>query len=496
MKSTSKIINVLHGLMFGLIVLFVSGQAFAQGGSWETKAPMPIATAGMEGGFIGGKLYLVGGGTNISHTYNVEVYDPVADTWGFMLPAPILYSGHAAAVIGDKLYLVGGCAGDCSTPTNILQAYDPGAETWTTLAPMPSSKGGIAAAAIDGKLYVVGGFVGWYSDVNWLDVYDPATNTWTRLADMPTARESLEAVAIDGKLYAVGGYVRSGPGLPGDTTGKLEVYDPGTNTWATLADMPTGRSNFAIGAFNGRLYAAGGATGLPSAVNTLEEYDPVTGNWVTRATMPTARWATGFGLLNGQLYVAGGAVDPYPTGVATMEVYTPPAGVANQPPVADAGPDQVVMLGETVPFDGSGSYDLDGTIVSYDWDFDDGIFGSGETTTHFYTSAGTYTVTLTVMDDDGATETDTAIVTVQTPAEATQDLISDVEDLNLPGGTENSLVSKLENAIKSLDKGQENAAINQLNAFINQVEAQKGKKITDEEADQLIAIAQWIIDNV
>ena len=89
-----------------------------------------------------------------------------------------------------------------------------------------------------------------------------------------------------------------------------------------------------------------------------------------------------------------------------------------------------------------------------------------------------------------------APVTVQTPAEATQDLISDVEGFNLPSGLKNSLVSKLESVIKSLDKGRENAAINELNAFINQVEAQRGKKITDEEADTLIAIAQWIIDNI
>jgi len=47
-----------------------------------------------------------------------------------------------------------------------------------------------------------------------------------------------------------------------------------------------------------------------------------------------------------------------------------------------------------------------------------------------------------------------------------------------------------------LNKGQENAAINKLNAFINQIEAQRGKKITDEEADTLIAEAQRIIDSI
>ena len=168
--------------------------------------------------------------------------------------------------------------------------------------------------------------------------------------------------------------------------------------------------------------------------------------------------------------------------------------ITNDPPVADAGPDQTVIVGETCTFDGSGSYDPDGTIVSWEWDFDDGTTGSGETATHEYSSPGVYTATLTVTDDDGATDTDTATVIVQTPAEATEDLVSEVEALDLPHGTENSLVSKLQAAIDSLDRGQENAAANQLSAFINQVEAQRGKKISDAEADALIAAAQAIID--
>jgi len=50
--------------------------------------------------------------------------------------------------------------------------------------------------------------------------------------------------------------------------------------------------------------------------------------------------------------------------------------------------------------------------------------------------------------------------------------------------------------MRSLEKGQQNAAINKLNAFINQVEAQRGKKITDEDADVLISAAQRIIGNI
>jgi len=85
----------------------------------------------------------------------------------------------------------------------------------------------------------------------------------------------------------------------------------------------------------------------------------------------------------------------------------------NKPPVADAGLDQTVLVNTVIDLDGSASYDTDGTIVSYDWNFDGTNTGIGETTTHTYTATGTYTVVLTVTDDDGAIGTDTVQIIVE-----------------------------------------------------------------------------------
>jgi len=60
----------------------------------------------------------------------------------------------------------------------------------------------------------------------------------------------------------------------------------------------------------------------------------------------------------------------------------------------------------------------------------------------------------------------------------------------------NSLWTKVNNAVKSLDKGNANAAVNQLNAFINQVEAQRGKKISEDAADLMISYAQNVIAGI
>ena len=85
---------------------------------------------------------------------------------------------------------------------------------------------------------------------------------------------------------------------------------------------------------------------------------------------------------------------------------------ANKPPVADAGPDQLTQSLTTISFDGSGSSDPDGIITSYAWNFGDGGFASGASVSHTYSAAGSYTVTLTVLDNGGLTASDTATVQV------------------------------------------------------------------------------------
>jgi PKD repeat protein len=66
----------------------------------------------------------------------------------------------------------------------------------------------------------------------------------------------------------------------------------------------------------------------------------------------------------------------------------------------------------TFEFDGAGSADSDGTIESYEWDFGDGITSSSVSPSHVYAAAGVYEATLTVTDDNGATDTDSVTVTV------------------------------------------------------------------------------------
>ncbi len=88
--------------------------------------------------------------------------------------------------------------------------------------------------------------------------------------------------------------------------------------------------------------------------------------------------------------------------------------VPNSPPVAEAGSTQ--KWGNeylSLSFDGSQSYDPDGTIVSYLWDFGDSTaIQDGIEVDHVYVKTGIYTATLTVIDNKGGSAADTILVTI------------------------------------------------------------------------------------
>lgn len=90
-------------------------------------------------------------------------------------------------------------------------------------------------------------------------------------------------------------------------------------------------------------------------------------------------------------------------------------------PTADAGPDQTITNSdnsgsENVTLDGSASTDSDGTITNYSWS-EGGVEIVTGATPSVPLLVGTHTITLTVTDDDGLTDTDDVVITVS-PASA------------------------------------------------------------------------------
>jgi PKD repeat protein len=86
--------------------------------------------------------------------------------------------------------------------------------------------------------------------------------------------------------------------------------------------------------------------------------------------------------------------------------------VGNLAPVAVAGLDNIINTYENITFDGSKSYDPDGTIQNYTWNFGDGTLSSNAVDIHYWSENGTYNVTLLVSDNDGASTRSSLMVTV------------------------------------------------------------------------------------
>jgi len=87
----------------------------------------------------------------------------------------------------------------------------------------------------------------------------------------------------------------------------------------------------------------------------------------------------------------------------------------NVAPTANASASETVgLVGSLLTFDGSQSFDQDGYIKDWSWDFSDGTNGTGEIVTHAYSNSGAYNVTLTVTDNDDAKDKDSITVVIGT----------------------------------------------------------------------------------
>lgn len=136
---------------------------------------------------------------------------------------------------------------------------------------------------------------------------------------------------------------------------------------------------------------------------------------------------------------------------------------ANQSPVANIA--SSVSSGYAplaVSFDGGASADPDGTITSYTWNFGDGTTATGAYVSKTYNSSGSFTVTLTVKDDDGATTTASKVITVSTVS--TTDTTKPTVTLTSPAnGARYAQYSTVPAAATASD----NKAVTKVNFYVN-----------------------------
>src|SRR5580704_5252358 len=220
-------------------------------GSWTEQAPYPIVVSGNAVSSQGGDVYSFGGIANNTAIANAYKYTPATNIWTPIAPLPSPRGWFSAASDGTYIYLLGGVDQNFAT-TATLWRYDPASDTYnTSLPPYTIPTYFHASAYLNGKIYrIAGAAIG--TDYH-VEVYDIATNAWSMAANYPVANHTLMAAALGGYVYAGGGNA-----FPTNAY----RYDPSTNTWDTIADLPAGRSAAASDVYNGRWLLAGGDVNL------------------------------------------------------------------------------------------------------------------------------------------------------------------------------------------------------------------------------------------
>ena len=137
---------------------------------------------------------------------------------------------------------------------------------------MPDALGEVAAGVVDGRVILVGeGTPKTYA-------MDLATGVWDdTLAQRPFVGHHHAAEVIDGKLYLFGSV--------GHAWGKVQIYDPQTDSWTTGADMPWSAGSCSSALIDGLVYVCGGIT-IPGTVGDTGVYDPVLDSWNPNGPLP------------------------------------------------------------------------------------------------------------------------------------------------------------------------------------------------------------------
>jgi N-acetylneuraminic acid mutarotase len=246
-------------------------------GSWTEQAPYPIAVFGNAVASAGGSVYSFGGIVNNTAIANAYKYDPTSNTWTPIAPLPAPRGWFSGTSDGTYIYLLGGVDQNFNT-TATLWRYDPVSNAYNTNLPSYTIPTYLHASAyLNGKIYrIAGAAIG--TDYH-VEVYDIATNSWSMAANYPFANHTLMAAALSNYIYAGGGNA---------SPTNAYRYDPNTNTWAAIADLPAGRTAAASGVYNGRWLLAGGDVNFAIS-NSAIAWDPATNTWNNLPNMVQAR---------------------------------------------------------------------------------------------------------------------------------------------------------------------------------------------------------------
>lgn len=359
-------------------------------GDWRPETPLPVPLWYHKSLLIGNEIVVVGGLRTYTGGSSRTIYrapiDPVTGSLGPWTAACELTSSAShgiGAVWLESLnvaYLIGGYVDGQGVTAEVRRSRLP-AEChpngyWRSAAPKPDAAQQTSAVEVDGMVYVLGDH-NYSAENNRLYRYDPATDGWERLANIPTGRGLGAAAAVNGTIYYFGG----NNCFSNCWLTTAEAYDIASNQWSALPPIPgEPRGMLSAVAYNGRIFVMGGVNSytLPTySYNYV--FDPATNSWSEATPLPRPRAGHAAVLLNRKIYVIGGSyryshfsswsipeIDVYDPDSDTWSV-VPDAAVLRSECTAVAAGDRIYVMGG---FGRAASGGPDGAMIQQVEEFD------------------------------------------------------------------------------------------------------------------------------
>ena len=284
---------------------------------WKELAPLPVGRNVHTAVLLGGNVY-VGGGFEGSrkdkqNSYRLDVYNLTTNQWSSS-PITTPYRWFAMTVLDDKLVTAGGRTKNGEVVKKVLVLN---AGQWMDYNEMPTARAGVTAVGYNSMIIIVGGTAymeGKWTRVSTTELLDTTNGCWYTCNNLPSPHQQLKAAIMNDKLYLLGGVDKdfkpspqvfvasldtlsthqlnwqSAPNTPWcasapvvlynkflltvggwqqSCTSEVNVFNPSTDQWKHLTNIPAGRGGLAVVGVADNVIVIGGITNNNEYSNTV-----------------------------------------------------------------------------------------------------------------------------------------------------------------------------------------------------------------------------------
>lgn len=292
--------------------------ATAASDEWEQLGNMRFGRGEHANAVVNGKIYVFGGIVNPTDgVRQVERFDPATGRWSVVgwMPETRHHYMAGSTVYGTEVWLVGGKSGNDTTGSRRVDVFNTATSQWRRAPDLPGVHWGGPSVIIGDELHVFMGATGTHQTTNhhWVLNLKNQSAGWQEAPKVPTPRVHAGAVALNGKIYLIGGEMHHSHD---QDTRTVFTYDPVTKTYDyQAANLPMARSHleWATFVYDGKIISVSGvdSSKSPRGQSEIYQYDPATNRWSLLAQLPFKAVSPGAKVVNDTLYVFGGGVNDW-----------------------------------------------------------------------------------------------------------------------------------------------------------------------------------------